>query len=803
MGGTAVAGTETTVDGGGRPRKTHDLFLLHSIVHVPYTVFYEHDCPKFSFFTDIDDSAPPPPPVGKAREATALYSNSGNSTTTTTKSAGAVGAAAPSSSSTGSNGALSGNPTLMSVDGRTLLMSMLQLRRCTGKDIDSRSFVELLCGTNRSLQTRVSSAMALLAKTRLRETVPGAARPHEVDEDDGDDDDEPRSGGGAAGRNKGPAAATQDDDSAVATVYYERVTAAPHGVARPSSAPHPSSPLPPPPPAPSEGYRTRYFTKRGTRLLLQRGDRLKPSSEGPASAVATIRVRKAGVLQKYVRPRGAQADVIIVTWSHGGTMLVQRRQNVHTIFDISKTLADRAATFDGPETLCEGAFLSPSTVAAIKASTRGIVSALERCGQPVDDSAGRAGHASWRVQLLRLCFRVDPQDRLWLLWCSTLSWMPGMRVPRRDFDSSVTLAAALGGPLASRGEEPQGDGGEGADGGDASLPSSPGRKRFAPASIHERAEQASLGTFGRAWFGETGDVVTSALSLGILDGQTGKLVGHGRLVGSGGRSAAAPSGKRSSLYSHVATASSDMEPENDRQEFPRMSAESQAKTALLASLTRAASRIHGSRWNDVCPSTRLTAAAGLVRVRSREELFRRLDAFGGAPAVADDHPFPGRSHCLAASSASATTSSPSSVAADPFRIDPIPNMCFEALVAREDAARAHRAHRSEANSKAAPLRGEVGDSPSGLKAGGLLLSGITESSNRASSRATLSASCDVRNYTSPVRVTPMLRATSTRATTPGDTHERRTSDSVDRSYGPSPATAGLGFASRSRLCRRP
>ncbi|TMW56393.1 hypothetical protein Poli38472_006403 [Pythium oligandrum] len=119
-----------------------------------------------------------------------------------------------------------------------------------------------------------------------------------------------------------------------------------------------------------------------------------------------------GILQRFVLPKGTHNATIRAIWSPK-ICLLERRVNSKSLFDKHYSVYERAVTFDGG-----GAgelFSRPEPVRG--AMLPGEVQLL--CEQIVDHVTQVSYH-KFRISRMVLHLKSDADDRLWLLWCSSL-----------------------------------------------------------------------------------------------------------------------------------------------------------------------------------------------------------------------------------------------------------------------------------------------------------------------------------------------------------------------------------------------
>lgn len=114
-----------------------------------------------------------------------------------------------------------------------------------------------------------------------------------------------------------------------------------------------------------------------------------------------------GILQKFIEPRQNRNSVIKVSWTPQ-FCLIYKKTNLNDISNKKIDIPQRFATFEGPEYICEAESLSSSLIAEEIQNT---------CLQIVKHIEIVSGDNISLTQLV-LYFKVDPQGRLWLLFCT-------------------------------------------------------------------------------------------------------------------------------------------------------------------------------------------------------------------------------------------------------------------------------------------------------------------------------------------------------------------------------------------------
>ena len=117
-----------------------------------------------------------------------------------------------------------------------------------------------------------------------------------------------------------------------------------------------------------------------------------------------------GIVQRFVLPKGGKNTVIKAAWSPS-MCLVERRVNVHGVTDKRVPMGDRLVTFEGPEHLSESMPLAPAALLGRK-----IQFLCNSVAQHVLEVT--QGHC--RIASMVLHFKVDEDNKLWLLFCSSL-----------------------------------------------------------------------------------------------------------------------------------------------------------------------------------------------------------------------------------------------------------------------------------------------------------------------------------------------------------------------------------------------
>lgn len=116
-----------------------------------------------------------------------------------------------------------------------------------------------------------------------------------------------------------------------------------------------------------------------------------------------------GMLQKFVLPKGTSNATVRAIWSPK-ICLLERRVNVRNVHDKRYSIYERGVTFDGADVHSR-----PEPVRG--AMLPGEVQLL--CEQIVDHVTQVSYH-KYRIARMVLHLKCDADDKLWLLWCSSL-----------------------------------------------------------------------------------------------------------------------------------------------------------------------------------------------------------------------------------------------------------------------------------------------------------------------------------------------------------------------------------------------
>ena len=140
------------------------------------------------------------------------------------------------------------------------------------------------------------------------------------------------------------------------------------------------------------------------------------------------KVKREGILQKFLIPKGHRNSVIQAVWSPR-VCIVQRRTNVCSIKDKLQCERDpytSAVTYEGPSHFSEEGTCAGHTTEEVK----------NICGNIVQHFYNLEHKYITRMVLY---FKVDEKDQVWLLWCGSLR----CQRPRSAQSNAVESCSAL------------------------------------------------------------------------------------------------------------------------------------------------------------------------------------------------------------------------------------------------------------------------------------------------------------------------------------------------------------------------
>jgi hypothetical protein len=133
-----------------------------------------------------------------------------------------------------------------------------------------------------------------------------------------------------------------------------------------------------------------------------------------------------GILQRFLQPKGDRNCILRAVWSPK-IFYAERRTNLHGLCEHKLPLHCRAVTFEGPEHYSD---IISITDARMGEQLKQLTLSLVRHLQVVSDG-------SVDVCRIVLHFKIDSNERMWFLWCSSL------RLVRNTFSAEPPLPMAL------------------------------------------------------------------------------------------------------------------------------------------------------------------------------------------------------------------------------------------------------------------------------------------------------------------------------------------------------------------------
>ncbi|ETM47739.1 hypothetical protein L914_07611 [Phytophthora nicotianae] len=160
-----------------------------------------------------------------------------------------------------------------------------------------------------------------------------------------------------------------------------------------------------------------YFDADALREFLYKRPEI-PHSSSPGSQPA------AGILQHFTLPKGARNSTLRAIWSPK-LCLLERRVNVHAVHDARFTVYERGVTFEeggGAEALSRPEPVRGSMLPGM----------VQQLCERVVDHVTRVSYHKFRIARMVLRLQVDSDDRLWLLWSSSLRLQPPLAAITSD-----------------------------------------------------------------------------------------------------------------------------------------------------------------------------------------------------------------------------------------------------------------------------------------------------------------------------------------------------------------------------------
>ncbi|KAG1711050.1 hypothetical protein DVH05_013767 [Phytophthora capsici] len=152
-----------------------------------------------------------------------------------------------------------------------------------------------------------------------------------------------------------------------------------------------------------------YYDAEALREFLFKRPEI-PHSSSPSSQQCV------GILQQFSLPKGARNSTLRAIWSPK-LCLLERRVNVHAVHDSRFSVYERGVTFEeggGAEALSRPEPVRGSMLPGM----------VQQLCERVVDHVTRVSYHKFRIARMVLRLQVDAEDRLWLLWSSSLRLQP-------------------------------------------------------------------------------------------------------------------------------------------------------------------------------------------------------------------------------------------------------------------------------------------------------------------------------------------------------------------------------------------
>jgi hypothetical protein len=116
-----------------------------------------------------------------------------------------------------------------------------------------------------------------------------------------------------------------------------------------------------------------------------------------------------GILQRFIEPKGTRNEMIRSIWSPK-VCLLERRVNIRKLNDMRFDMYERAVTYEGVE------------VNSRTAPVRGtfLPTKVQMLNEAVVGHTAEVSFHKYKINRMVLNFKTDPDDRLWLLWASSI-----------------------------------------------------------------------------------------------------------------------------------------------------------------------------------------------------------------------------------------------------------------------------------------------------------------------------------------------------------------------------------------------
>merc|ERR1712100_647294 len=134
-----------------------------------------------------------------------------------------------------------------------------------------------------------------------------------------------------------------------------------------------------------------------------------------------------GIIQKFIDPKGKSNAIIRAIWSPK-LCLLEQRVNLKPINDGRYDIYDRCVTYEGAEHQ------------SMNAPVRGIYlpSRLQTICDSIVDHVMRTSSQHYRISRMVLNFKLDHNNKLWLLWCSSMRLAADKYAVKKPFPVNIS-----------------------------------------------------------------------------------------------------------------------------------------------------------------------------------------------------------------------------------------------------------------------------------------------------------------------------------------------------------------------------
>jgi len=134
-----------------------------------------------------------------------------------------------------------------------------------------------------------------------------------------------------------------------------------------------------------------------------------------------------GIIQKFIDPKGKSNAIIRAIWSPK-LCLLEQRVNLKPVNDGRYDMYERCVTYEGAEHQ------------SMNAPVRGIYlpSRLQTICDSIVDHVMRTSSQHYRISRMVLNFKLDHNNKLWLLWCSSMRLAADKYAVKKPFPVNIS-----------------------------------------------------------------------------------------------------------------------------------------------------------------------------------------------------------------------------------------------------------------------------------------------------------------------------------------------------------------------------